>query len=162
MRIIRSISTLLCVGLAFCATAVAQEAQPAPSVLITNANIFDGKSDTLATGMSVLVEGNKIKQIGKSITAPAGATVINANGRTMTPGLIDMHVHLMWNLSPEGMFDGMPDYLGARTLADCKATLCAAIRAFAISPARFSGRSARSTKAISKVHGSGPVEPALA
>lgn len=66
----------------------------APSqILITNVNIFDGKNDGLTAG-SVLVQGNLIKEIGPSIEAP-GATVIDGKGRTLMPGLIDNHVHLM-------------------------------------------------------------------
>ncbi len=68
-------------------------------ILITNANVFDGWNEKLAEGMSVLVEGNKIAKIAKSITAPAGATVIDAAGRTMTPGFIDSHSHLMFQMS---------------------------------------------------------------
>ena len=68
--------------------------------LITNVNIFDGFSDKLAEGMSVLVEDNHIKEVGKSIKAP-GAKVIDGGGRTMTPGLIDMHGHITFN-TPEG------------------------------------------------------------
>jgi len=68
--------------------------KPVSKVLITNANVFDGKNEKLATGMSVLVEGNKIKTIAKSIPAPAGATVIDGSGRTMIPGLIDAHWHV--------------------------------------------------------------------
>lgn len=86
----------LCLAVAFCASsALAQVAEPKPTVLITNANIFDGKSDQLAAGMSVLVEGNKIATIAKSIKASSGATVIDAKGRTMTPGFIDSHSHIM-------------------------------------------------------------------
>jgi len=47
---------------------------PSPSTLIKNAHVFDGKSEKLANGMSVLIEGNKIAKIAKSIAAPAGAT----------------------------------------------------------------------------------------
>jgi imidazolonepropionase-like amidohydrolase len=68
-------------------------------ILITNVNIFDGKSETLNEGMSVLIEGNKIAQIAKSIKAPQGAHVIDANGRTMTPGFIDSHSHMMFQMS---------------------------------------------------------------
>jgi imidazolonepropionase-like amidohydrolase len=68
--------------------------------LITNVNIFDGFSDKLANGMNVLIEDNHIVEVGKSISAP-GATVIDGGGRTMTPGLIDMHQHVMLN-PPEG------------------------------------------------------------
>ncbi|WP_455388350.1 amidohydrolase family protein [Petrachloros mirabilis] len=109
--------------LAFCVPALAKDAPSKQSVLITNANIFDGKSDKLATGMSVLVEGNKITMIAKSITAPAGATVIDAKGRTMTPGLIDAHVHLIWNVSPFGMFNFPLDYLHSLALKEAEATL---------------------------------------
>jgi len=69
-------------------------------VLISNARVFDGKSETLADGMSVLVEGNKITKIAKSIPAPAGATVIDAKGRVLMPGLIDAHWHTMFNFWP--------------------------------------------------------------
>jgi len=69
-------------------------------VLFANVNIFDGFSDQLQNNMSVLVEGNFIKEVGKSIDAP-GAYVVDGAGRTMTPGLIDMHQHVMLNM-PEG------------------------------------------------------------
>lgn len=49
--------------------------------------------------MSVLIEGDKIKQIGTTIDAPKTATVIDAGGRVMTPGFIDSHSHLMFQLS---------------------------------------------------------------
>ena len=77
----------------------AQEDTPSQT-LITNVNIFDGFSDKLANGMSVLIQDNHIVEVGKSISAP-GATVIDGGGRTMTPGLIDMHQHVMLN-PPEG------------------------------------------------------------
>jgi imidazolonepropionase-like amidohydrolase len=78
----------------------AEEAPPPKQILIKNVNIFDGFRDRLQEGMDVLVEENFIKEVGKSITAP-GAEVIDGGGRTMTPGLIDMHQHVMLN-APEG------------------------------------------------------------
>ena len=83
-------------------TLVAQEeTEEGPiQILFTNVNIFDGFADRLQEGMSVLVEGNYIKQVGRSISAP-GAIVVDGGGRTMTPGLIDMHQHVMLN-PPEG------------------------------------------------------------
>lgn len=113
----------LFLALALCASAAVQAEAPKTAVLITNANIFNG-SDKLATGMSVLVEGNKITKIAKSIPAPVGAEIINANGRTLTPGLIDAHVHIGWVISnPFGMFDAPPDYQAALALVEAKATL---------------------------------------
>jgi imidazolonepropionase-like amidohydrolase len=84
----------LLVLLAMLTPAVLQAQDQAPSrTLITNVNIFDGFSDQLANGMSVLVEDNQIIEVGKSIAA-SSAAVIDGGGRTMTPGLIDMHQHV--------------------------------------------------------------------
>lgn len=84
--------------LAFMATPAAlhgAQDEHKPQTLFTNVNIFDGTSDTLAEGMSVLVEGNLIKTIAKGhIEARDDATVIDGGGRTLMPGLIDSHTHL--------------------------------------------------------------------
>lgn len=69
-------------------------AAPDSAVLIRNVRVFDGKSDTLSAPTSVLVRGNKIDAISASVPS-AGATVIEGNGRTLMPGLIDAHVHIM-------------------------------------------------------------------
>ena len=69
-------------------------------ILFTNVNIFNGFDDTLESGMSVLIEANFIKEIGKNIVA-SSAHIVDGKGRTMTPGLIDMHQHVMLN-PPEG------------------------------------------------------------
>lgn len=94
------VALLLVIGMA---PVKAQETgeESLPQTLITNVDVFDGFSDKLAKGMNVLVEGNYIKQVSKiSISAP-GATVIDGSGKVMTPGLIDMHQHVMLN-PPEG------------------------------------------------------------
>ena len=65
------------------------------SILIKNAHVFDGKGGPLSGPLSVLVEDNKIAKIDKSIDAPAGASVLDAAGRTMTPGFIGSHEHLV-------------------------------------------------------------------
>jgi imidazolonepropionase-like amidohydrolase len=65
------------------------------STLFTNANIFDGTNDKLAEAMSILVEGDKIVKIAKSIPTPDGAQVIDAKGKTLMPGLVFCHEHIM-------------------------------------------------------------------
>jgi len=97
MKCIHKIIAFAMLTIAFCSPVIAQAADPKPATLITNANIFDGKNEKLATGMSVLVEGNKIAKVGKSITAPSGATVIDAKGKTLIPGLIDAHFHISYS-----------------------------------------------------------------
>ena len=94
---------------------------PKPQVLITNVNIFDGKSDTLAEGMSVLVEGNLIKKIAKGdINAGDGATVIDGGGRTLMPGLIDAHVHLNMQFGGHGTDRGIQGMQNIRSSAPTK------------------------------------------
>jgi imidazolonepropionase-like amidohydrolase len=83
------------------AAAVAEEEKTPPQILITNVDVWDGTSDAVAKGTNVLIEGNKIKKVGKSLKAP-GAQVIDGKGGTVTPGLIDMHQHLMLNEGTAG------------------------------------------------------------
>ena len=72
----------------------AQEEVP-QQTLFKNVNIFNGTDDRLYENHSVLVEGNIIKAISASeIKTNANATVIDGGGRTLMPGLIDMHTHL--------------------------------------------------------------------
>lgn len=67
-------------------------------VLFTNVRILDGTLAHPVSG-SVLVQGNRIRAVGRS-TAPissAGATVIDAAGATLMPGLCEAHTHFSWN-----------------------------------------------------------------
>ena len=61
--------------------------------LFTNVSVFDGNSDELAKGVEVLVEGNLIKATGRELDAD-NAQVIDGAGRTLLPGLHDMHTHI--------------------------------------------------------------------
>ncbi len=71
------------------------------SVLFKNVKVFDGTSDSLSETQNVLVVGNTIKEIGNSIEVPTDATVINGDGRTLMPGLIDNHWHAMFAAIPQ-------------------------------------------------------------
>ncbi len=98
-----SVSTVLLAASAPAADAPApaEEDKKPVQILFKNVNIFDGFSDRLQENMSVLVENNFIKEVGKNIQKPVGAFVVDGEGRTMTPGFIDMHQHVMLN-PPEG------------------------------------------------------------
>ncbi len=87
--------TFVSAGAMLSGQAFAAEIQKVSQILIQNVNIFDGEQEALAEGMSVLVEGNKITKIAKSIPAPDGATTIDAKGKTLMPGIIDPHVHII-------------------------------------------------------------------
>lgn len=69
--------------------------QPRPSVptLIRGGTVFDGNGAELANA-DVLMQSGRILAVGQGIAAPEGATVIDASGRFVTPGIIDAHSHL--------------------------------------------------------------------
>src|SRR5581483_11313348 len=56
--------------------------------------IFDGISEELTRPAEVLIEGNRITHVGRSVDRPRGAHVIDLSDRTVSPGFIDTHVHL--------------------------------------------------------------------
>jgi imidazolonepropionase-like amidohydrolase len=66
--------------------------------LFTNVRILDG-TGALPYGGSVLVQGKRIRQVGRSTAAisPAGATVIDGAGATLMPGMCEAHTHFSWN-----------------------------------------------------------------
>ncbi len=93
-------ATAFAAVLAFASTAAAQDDAP-PPILFTNANVFDGFSPDLIEGANVLVEGNAITQVSTDQIDAPNAFVVDVAGKTMTPGFIDMHQHVMLN-PPEG------------------------------------------------------------
>ncbi|MGH8188276.1 MAG: hypothetical protein ACREUC_17090, partial [Steroidobacteraceae bacterium] len=68
-------------------------AASAPATLIRGATILTGTGTRIDNG-DVLIANGRIESVGQSLSAPAGARVIEANGRWVTPGLIDVHSHL--------------------------------------------------------------------
>ena len=66
---------------------------PGVPTLVTHVTIFDGEGGKIDDG-SVLFADGKIVELGQSVAAPAGATVIDGTGKTLTPGIIDIHSHL--------------------------------------------------------------------
>lgn len=68
---------------------------PSPPVVITNASLIDGARGAFATGATVVIRDGKIAQVTQGpIPVPPGATVIDARGRYLLPGLIDTHTHV--------------------------------------------------------------------
>lgn len=71
-------------------------AAPSSPIAFTNVRVFDGRSDTLRSGLTVLVEGQKIKSLEPADKPIAsGIRVIDCNNRVLMPGLIDAHYHVM-------------------------------------------------------------------
>lgn len=70
--------------------------QPAV-LLVKNATIWTSGPAGNLEQADLLVRAGKIEQVGKNIAAPAGAVVIDATGKHLTPGLIDCHSHTAVN-----------------------------------------------------------------
>jgi imidazolonepropionase-like amidohydrolase len=66
---------------------------PSGMTLIKDATVLDGIGGQIDGGDVLLVDG-KVSQIAEEIEAPDGAVIIDANGKWVTPGIIDNHSHL--------------------------------------------------------------------
>ena len=75
------------------------KAVPSPVTLVRNATVLTGTGARIDGG-DVLIEGGRIKAVGASLAAPEGAVVVDASGRWVTPGLIDVHSHMGVYASP--------------------------------------------------------------
>jgi imidazolonepropionase-like amidohydrolase len=91
------LGTVLVLGCCFTSAALTQDSPPT-TVLFENVRVFDGKSAQLSGPTNVLVRGNKIEKISTApipVDRSGNTRIINGGGRTLMPGLIDMHWHTM-------------------------------------------------------------------
>src|SRR5690606_42016972 len=81
------------------------------AVLFKNATLLDPANPELQEGFHVLVEDGRVKEVSDRPLQAASAQVIDVAGKTLMPGLIDLHAHVMatqLNLSTQGV---LPDAL---------------------------------------------------
>jgi imidazolonepropionase-like amidohydrolase len=73
--------------------------RPAGPLVFVHANLFDSATATTRSGTTVVIKEKRIAAVGPDgkIVLPKGAEVVDAAGRTLMPGLWDMHVHLQPN-----------------------------------------------------------------
>jgi len=64
-------------------------------LLFVNGKVLDAEAGTLRDGLGVLVIDGRIAEVGAGIAAPAEARTVDLGGRTLMPGLIDCHVHVV-------------------------------------------------------------------
>jgi len=65
-----------------------------PLIIIRNARLWDGTGSQARDGQDILIKDGRISAIGPRLTATRDATTINADGKTVMPGLVMMHEHL--------------------------------------------------------------------
>jgi imidazolonepropionase-like amidohydrolase len=98
---------LLLVSQIFTLTMLGQSA--APVIVVKAARLLDPHTGNVLAPAAVLIEGDKIKQVGLSsqIGVPPGATIVDLGTATLLPGLIDAHTHLFLDIivPPEAEMD---------------------------------------------------------
>ncbi len=95
-----SIRAILSAALTFLFVVEATAQENLSRVLFVNVDVFDSKNAAVIENANVLVEGNLISRVSTDPIETIGAAVIDGQGRTLIPGLIDGHNHIMLPTSP--------------------------------------------------------------
>ena len=85
--------------------------RPKGTIVIANARLFDGTGASARSAAILVIDGVIVKIAGDapSLGAPADATVIDATGKTVLPGLIDLHTHLTYEDGGDATTSGARD-----------------------------------------------------
>jgi imidazolonepropionase-like amidohydrolase len=112
----KNLIAALAVAVSVALPAAAQDASG--PILLTNVNVFDGVNEDLIENANVVVTDNLITAVSTEPLAVAGGTVIDGGGRTLMPGMIDVHWHtVLSNISvAEFMNSDMGDHTCPRTV----------------------------------------------
>jgi imidazolonepropionase-like amidohydrolase len=70
-------------------------------IVIKAGKLVDPETGTTALNQVIIIEGKKIKSIGKGLATPNGATVVDLSKATVLPGLFDAHTHLCLTVNKE-------------------------------------------------------------
>ncbi|HKE28419.1 MAG TPA: amidohydrolase family protein [Bryobacteraceae bacterium] len=70
------------------------------TVLIKAGHLLDVKAGRLLDNQNILIQGDRIAEIGPNVAAPAGARIIDLSRSTVLPGLIDNHTHVVLQAHP--------------------------------------------------------------
>ena len=112
-------------GLGFAPQALAAASGRTPPTVLTNFQLFDGKSSALRGGQSLWVEDGKIRSVaGAGQGTPDGARHIDCGGRVLMPGLIDAHWHVMFaSLNPAQLMTADLGFIFLASSAQAERTL---------------------------------------
>src|SRR6266550_6895610 len=122
MRLIRFFVTLVLLSILPSLGALAQNQQR--PVVIRGGLLIDGTGAAPVPNSVIVVSNGRIQAVGRegTVTIPANATIIEAGGKTVIPGLVDSHVHLRnyhiqdylyWGVTTVGDLGNSPGWLTA-------------------------------------------------
>jgi len=94
--LIRNLVRLICAGLFFVFVVYPANQLHAQEriVALVGGTIIDGTGRPPLTGYTILIRGERIDAVGRNVKIPKGATVLDITGKTVMPGLFDMHGHM--------------------------------------------------------------------
>src|SRR5947208_9142851 len=81
----------------------AQTSKPPHAIVLHAAGLLDVENGRVLSPGEVLVEGERIAEVGKTVKHSAGEEIIDLGDRTLLPGLIDAHIHLFLHPGAEGL-----------------------------------------------------------
>src|SRR5205807_1360555 len=73
------------------------------AVVVRAAHLIDVETGRLLSPAEMLVNGERIVEVGQTVQHPAGAEIVDLGDRTLLPGLIDAHVHLFLHPGAEDL-----------------------------------------------------------
>jgi imidazolonepropionase-like amidohydrolase len=77
--------------------------QPAPRIVaVKTARILDVRTGAMIDRAVILIEGDRIKEVGSNVAISANAEIIDLGQKTVLPGLIDCHTHLTFDIASVG------------------------------------------------------------
>ena len=100
----------------------------AQTLAIRNVTLIDGTGAALQTRATVIVDGDRISAVGGSrLSIPDDAETIDGSGKFLTPGLMDVHVHVPGRIVRNGKGEWFALKTEAQVSAPCTAFSIAAL-----------------------------------
>src|SRR5579864_6491883 len=84
-------------------TAAQSQTAPEHPIVLHAARLLDVKNGRMVKPGEVLVQGDRIVEVGPSVKHPSGAEVVDLGDHTLMPGLIDAHIHLFLHPGAEDL-----------------------------------------------------------
>jgi imidazolonepropionase-like amidohydrolase len=79
------------------------QAVPSHPIVLHAARLLDVKTGRMVKPAEILVQGERIVEVGTSVKHPPGTEVIDLGDRTLLPGLVDAHIHLFLHPGAEDL-----------------------------------------------------------